>query len=118
METYCVSCKKYTGNENLSVRKTSQNRLMPELSLKQPGFASGPFNKHRERIQKFTETGDLKHLYRHELDKSCFAHDAAYSDKKDLAKRTISDKILKNRAFEIAGNRNYDGYQRALASMV
>ena len=38
METYCVSCKKYTGNENLSVRKTNQNRLMPELSLKQPGF--------------------------------------------------------------------------------
>ena len=38
METYCVSCKKYTGNENLSVRKTSQNGLMPELSLKQPGF--------------------------------------------------------------------------------
>ena len=28
METYCVSCKKYTVNENLSVRKTKQNRLM------------------------------------------------------------------------------------------
>ena len=31
---------------------------------------------------------------------------------------TISDKILKDRAYEIARNRNYDGYQRALASMV
>ena len=28
METYCVSCKKYTANENSSVRKTKQNRLM------------------------------------------------------------------------------------------
>ena len=28
METYCISCKKNTANENLSVRKTKQNRLM------------------------------------------------------------------------------------------
>ena len=47
--------------------------------------------------------------------KACFAH--AYSDSKDLAERTISDKILKDRAYEIARNRNYDGYQRALTSM-
>ena len=57
-------------------------------------------------------------MYRNELDKDCFAHDAAYSDSKDLANRTISDKILKDRAYEIARNRNYDGYERALASMV
>ena len=35
-----------------------------------------------------------------------------------MAKRVISNKILKDRAFEIATNCNYDGYQRALASMV
>ena len=57
-------------------------------------------------------------MYRNELDKACFAHNAAYSDSKDLAKRTISDKILKDRAYEIARNRKYDGYQRALASIV
>ena len=28
METYCVSCKKYTANENPSVKKAKQNRLM------------------------------------------------------------------------------------------
>ena len=39
-------------------------------------------------------------------------------NQKDLTKRTISDNILKNRAYEIARNRKYDGYQRALASMV
>ena len=64
------------------------------------------------------ETGNLKHLYRNELDKACFAHDAAHSDSKDLAKRTIRDKILKDRANEIARNRNYDVYQRPLASTV
>ena len=46
------------------------------------------------------------------------ADDAAYSDGKDLAKRTISDKILKNREYEIARNRKYDGYQRALTSII
>ena len=60
----------------------------------------------------------MKYLYRNELDKACFVHDAAYSENKDLVKRTISDKILKDRADEIVRNRGYDGYQRALASMV
>ena len=65
---------------------------MPELHLKQPGFtymACVSFTKHHERIQKFRETGNLKHLYRNELDKTCFTHDAAYSDSKDSAKTTI-----------------------------
>ena len=69
-------------------------------------------------VKKFTGTGNLKHLYRNEFDKSCFDHDAAYSDSKDLAKRTISEMILKDRAFEIAKNCKYDGYQTALASIV
>ena len=81
-------------------------------------ISSVPFTKHCERIQKFKETGNLKHLYRNELDKDCFAHDAAYLDSKDLPKRTISDKILKDRAYEIARNRKYDGYQEAIATMV
>ena len=56
------------------------HKFLPELQLKQPGFtysACGTFTKHHESIQKFTETGNLKHLYRNELDKVCFAHDAA-----------------------------------------
>ena len=51
-----------------------------------------------------------------ELDKACFTHDAAYSDSKDLTKRTVADKILKNKA--LAKDPKYDGYQRGLASMV
>ena len=77
----------------------------------------GPFTKRREIIQKFRETGNIKHLHRDELDKACFVHDTACSDSKDFTKRIISDKILKDRAYEIAKNRGYDGYQRALVSM-
>ena len=97
------------------------DKFIPDLHLKQPGFtysASGPFTKHCERIQKFGETGNLKYLHRNELDKAYFAHDATYYDSNNLAKRNISDKILKDWAYEIAINRTYDGYQRALASMV
>ena len=64
--------------------------------------------KHHERIQKFSERDNLKHLYRNELGKACFAHDAAYFDSKDLSNRTISDKILKDRAYEIAKNCKHD----------
>ena len=96
------------------------DEFMPELYLKQPGFTystCGPFTKHCERTQKVRETGNLKHFYRNELAKACFAHDAPYSDSKDLSKRT-TDKILKYNAYEIARNSNYDGYQRALASII
>ena len=42
----------------------------------------------------------------------------AYGDFKDLRKRTIADKVLRDKAFKIASDRKYDGYQRGLASMV
>ena len=93
------------------------DKFMPKLHLNQPGLtysAWGPFTKDRERIPKFRETGSLKHLCRNELDKTCFAHDAAYSDSKDLAKRTLSDRILKDKTHEISRNCYYDGHQRAL----
>ena len=63
------------------------------------------------KIQKFRETGNLKYLYRNELDKDYFVHDAACSDSKDLPKTTISNKILKDRADEIARNRNLVGIE-------
>ena len=96
-------------------------KFMTELRLRQPGFtysACGSFTKHREKIQKFRQTGNLKHLYRNEIVKACFDHDAAYTDHKGLGKRTISVKILKNRAYEIAINPKYDGFQRGLGSMI
>ena len=97
------------------------DKFMLEMHLRQPGFtcsACGPFTKNKERIQKFKETGDTSYIYKNELDKACFQHDMAYGDFKDLKKRTFSDKILRDKAFEIAKNLKYDGYQRGLASML
>ena len=92
---------------------------MPEMHLKQSGFTYsvyGPLTK--ERIQKFEETGDTSCIYKNELDKACFQHGMSYGDFKDLKRRTAFDKISKDKAFNIAKNPKYDGYQRGLASMV
>ena len=97
------------------------DKFAPEIHLRQPQFtysACGPFTKHEHRIQKFKETGDTNYIYMNELDKACFTHDAAHSDSEDFTKRTVADKILKNRAFDIAKDPKCDGYQRGLASMV
>ena len=97
------------------------DKFMPEMHLRQPQFTyspCGPFTKHKQRIQKFKETGDTNYIYKNELDKACFADDDAYSDSKNLTKRTIADKILRDKAFNIAKDKKYDGYQRGLASMV
>ena len=109
-------------NLNATVNKflLAGDKFIPEMHLGQPGFiysACGPFTKHKQRIQKFMQTGDTNYIYRNELDKTFFAHDTAYSDSKDLEKRTQSVKVLKNKAFSIANNPKYDGYQRGLASM-
>ena len=64
------------------------------------------------------QTGKRDFIQKNELDKACFQHDMAYGKSKDLIKRTQSDKVLKDKAFKIANNSNYNGYQRGLASMV
>ena len=57
-------------------------------------------------------------MCRNELDKACFTHGTVYSDSKDWAERTISDKILQDRACDIGRNCGYDRYQRTVPSMV
>ena len=64
------------------------------------------------------ETGNTDFTYRNELDKACFQHDIAYGKIKDLAKRTQPDKVLRDKAFKIANNPKYYGYQKGLASIV
>ena len=94
---------------------------MPEMHLKQPGFtysACGPFTKNKERNEKFMPTGDTDFMYSNELDKTYFQYDMAYGKTKDLVKRRQSDKVLKDKAFKVASDPNYDGYQTGLASMV
>ena len=97
------------------------DKSMPEMHLRQPQFvysACGPFTRHKERIKKFKQTGDTRYIYRNELDKACFQHDSAYADHKDLINRTEADKVLRDKAYDIASKSEYGGYQRALASIV
>ena len=98
------------------------DKFMPELHLVDPIVkkysACDPFTKHTQRIQDFLNTGKLSYIYKNDLDKACFQHDMAYNKFKDLEKRTQSDIVLKNKAFKIASNPKYNGYERGLASMV
>ena len=114
-------------NEIVNKFLLAGDKFMPEMYLKQPysldklAFtysACGPFTNNKEKIQKFKETGDTNYVYKNELDKACFPDDMAFGDFKDLARRTASDKVSRDKAFSIAKNSKYDGYQRGLASMV
>ena len=87
---------KYKMNNTINKVLLAGDKFMPEIHLRQPQFtysACGPFTKHEQRFQKFRETGDTNYTYKNDLDKACFVHDAAYSDSKDLTKRTVADKI-------------------------
>ena len=108
-------------NETVNKFLLAGNKFLPEFHLKQPGFAysaCAPFTKNKERIEKFMQTGNTDFIYKNELDKACFQHDMAYGKSKDLAKRTQSDKVLKDKAYKIPYDPKYDGYERGLASMV
>ena len=94
-------------NEIVNKFLLAGDKFMPEMHLKQPGFtysACGTFTKNKERIQKFKETQDTSYIYKNELDKACFRHDIVYVDFKDLKRRATSDKILRNKVFNIAKN--------------
>ena len=96
-------------NEIVNKFLLAGNKFMPDKHLKQPGFtysACWLFTKNKERIQQFKETRDASYIYKNELDKACFQHHMAYGDFKDLKRRTASDKVLRNKAFNIAKNPN------------
>ena len=57
-------------------------------------------------------------MYQNELGKACFQLDMTYGDFKDLTRRTASDTIFRDKAFNIAKNPKYDEYQKGLATMV
>ena len=97
------------------------DKFMSEMHLRQLQFvysACGPFTRHKERIQKFKQTGDTRYIFRNKFDKAYFQHDSANADQKDLINRTKSDKVLRDKAYNIVNNPEYDSYQRGLASMV
>ena len=113
--------KVYKMNEIINKFLLAGDTFMPEMHLRQPGFTystCGSFTKNKGRIQKFMQTGNTDFIYKNKLDKACFQHDMDYGKTKDLVRRTQSDKVLRDKAFKIASDSKYDGYQRGLASMV
>ena len=92
-------------NEIVTKFLLAGDEFMPEMHLRQPGFtysACGPFTKTKEWIQKFKEREDSRYIYSNELDKACLQHDMAY---RDLRRRTASDKVLLDKAFNTAKKR-------------
>ena len=88
------------------------DKYVPQMHLKQPGFTysvCGPFTRNKERIEKFMQTGNTDVTYRNELDKLAF-NMMWLMVNQDLAKRTQSDEVLRNKAFKIASDPKYDGY--------
>ena len=89
------------------------NKFMPEMHLKEPGFtysACNSFTRKKETIEKFEKTGNTDLIYKNQLDEAFFQHDMASGKSKDLAKRTQSDKVLRDKALKIAIYPEYDGY--------
>ena len=63
------------------------------------------------------QTENTNYIYKNDIDNACFQHDMAYGKYKDLTKTTQSDKVLSHKAFKIASNPQYGGYQRESPSM-
>ena len=96
-------------NDIVNKYSLAGHTFMPEMHLKQPGFtysSCGLFTENKERIEKFIQTGNTNFIYKNGLDKACFQHNIAYRKSKDLAKRTQSHNVLRDKAFEIANNPN------------
>ena len=77
------------------------------MHLRQPGFTysiCGPFTK--------TQSLDKA------LDKVCFQQDMAYGGFKGLPRRMASDKVLRDKAYNIAKNPKYDEYQQGITSII
>ena len=88
------------------------DKFIPQLLFRQLGFtysACGPFTKRHE-----TPNLNLNYIYKNKSDKPCLANDAAYGNRNNSAKRTISDKFLKDKTYEFAINPKYNEYQRLL----
>ena len=104
-------------NEIVNKFLFARHKFMPEMHLKQPGFtysAYGPFTKNKERIQKFKEI-EIQAIF---TKTNLIKLDFNMIWLKDLSRRTASDKVLRDQAFNVAKNAKYDEYQRGLASMV
>ena len=90
------------------------------MHIWQPGFTDSTSvlsSKSKERIYNLKQTGASRYIYQSKLHKPCFQHGMT-CDFKELTRRTASDRILHDKAFNMAKNPKYDWYQNGLAWMV
>ena len=78
-----------------------RDRFIPEmhLSLGLPITLDDYLLKAKKECKNLKKLGDLRYIYQSKLDKACFQHDTAYGD---LLRRTAFDKLLCDKAFNIA----------------
>ena len=80
-------------------------KFILEMHLRQPEFtysACGPFTENKEKIKKFKETADSRHIPQNEIGNAFFQHDMIYGGFKGLNRRTAADKVLLDKTFNIA----------------
>ena len=101
-------------NEIVKKFLLADDKFMPEMHLKQPQFTNSA-------CEPFTKDKEFKNLKKQEIQAICTKMNLIRLvfimiwHMKILKRRTASDKILRDKAFNIAKNPTYDGYQRGLA---
>ena len=90
-------------NEIVNNFLLAEDKFMPDMQKNKETIKS----KNKERILKFKEKRDSQYIDQNKIDKACFQHGMTYGDFKDLTRRTASDKILHNKAFNIVTNPKY-----------
>ena len=78
----------------------------------------GHSHTNTHKFKSLKKAGSSRYIFRNEIDSTYFQDDIAYVDFKDLPRRTVCDKLLPDKAFEIAKNIKYDEYQPGLALVV
>ena len=86
-------------NETVDKFLLVDDKFMPHMHLKQPGFTCAAvvhLPKNKERIETFMQTGNTDFIYRNKIDKTCFQHDMAYGKSKDLEIKNLKLRVIQN----------------------
>ena len=114
----CAVCDRKNSKFIKEQKASGLLTSLAEIHLRQRGFtysACGAFTKDKKRIQKLKKAGDSRHIcQKKKLGKGSFQHDMAYGGFKNLTRGTASNKILRDKASNVAKNPKCDGYQKSL----
>ena len=94
---------------------------MSEMHSRQSEFtysACGLFTKNKEKTEKIKELGDVRYTSQNKLDKACFQRDIDHGEFQNSPRRNGSNKLLRDKGFNMAKNSKYDGCQGRLVLMV